>query len=100
MRKNVLVKFIREEQGVYDPSTGTYIDDKETTIERYCNVTQLTRERSFKEFGEYLSNALSIRSTEKLNFSFNYVEINGKRFKLLSRIDSLGRLSAVVQLKK
>lgn len=100
MRKNVLVKFIREEQGVYDPTTETYIDDKETIVERYCNVTQLTRERSFKEFGEYLSNALSIRSTEKLNFSFNYVEINGKRFKLLSRIDSLGRLSAVVQLKK
>lgn len=96
MRKNTLVKFIDERKGVYDPYTDTYQEDAETIEERYCNVTPLSSEQSFKEFGEYIQGGLTIRLTEPLAFVFQYVEINGKRYALRSRIESLGRTSVVV----
>lgn len=97
MRKNVLVKFIHQEQGIYDPYTSTYEEDKETSIQRYCNVSELTGERSFKEFGEFYSDALVIRTTQTLNFVFNCVEIDGKRYDLLKRKENMCRTSVVVR---
>lgn len=95
MRKNVLVKFIDQEQGVYDPYTGTYEADKETVNELYCNVTALSSERSFKEFGEYIQGGLTVRATSPIKFPFQLLEINGKRYAVRSRIEALGRTSVV-----
>lgn len=96
MRKNVLVKFIDQKQGVYDPYTGTYEEDKENVTEFYCNVTELTSERSFKEFGEYIQGGLVIRTTTPIKAPFQLVEINSKRYAVRSRLTSLGRSSVVV----
>lgn len=95
MLKNVLVKFIDRKQGVYDPYTGTYEEDKENVTELYCNVTELTSERSFKEFGEYIQGGLTIRTTSPIKFPFQLLEIKGKRYAVRSRIESLGRTSVV-----
>lgn len=96
MRKNVLVKFIDQKQGVYDPYTGTYEEDKENVTEFYCNVTELTSERSFKEFGEYIQGGLVIRTTTPIKVPFQLVEINSKRYAVRSCVESLGRTSIVV----
>lgn len=96
MRKNVLVKFIDQKQGVYDPYTGTYDEDKENVTEFYCNVTELTSERSFKEFGEYIQGGLVVRTTTPIKAPFQLVEINNKRYAVRSHLTSLGRSSVVV----
>lgn len=96
MRKNVLVKFIDQKQGVYDPYTGTYEEDKENVTELYCNVTELTSERSFKEFGEYIQGGLVVRTTTPIKAPFQLVEINNKRYTVRSHLTSLGRSSVVV----
>lgn len=96
MRKNTLVKFIDEVKGIHDPYTDTYKSDVANVEERYCNVTQLSSEQSFKDFGEYIQGGLTIRLTESLPFVFQKVEIDGKEYALRSRIESLGRTSVVV----
>lgn len=95
MRKNVLVKFIDQKQGVYDPYTGTYEEDKENVTELYCNVTELTSERSFKEFGEYIQGGLVIRTTTPIKVPFQFLEIDGKRYIVRARLTALGRMSVI-----
>lgn len=92
MRKNVPVTFINKDRGKYDPFTDTYTGGKENTVVMWCNVTDMTSEQSFKEFGEYIQGGIVVRTTTPVALdTVEFLEVNGKRYAVRSMINALGR---------
>lgn len=96
MRCDTLVEFIREDKPVYDADTGEYATTS-TSTNYYCNVTQLSAQRSIELFGEYVEGTLIVRSTTPILFDFNKVRLNGTNYILTNRLHTLSRTSFVVQ---
>lgn len=96
MRKNTLVRFFNEKKK-YDPVTSSNTIEKEVLNEMYCNVTNLTREKSLESYGEYIKKGKVIRFTNSIDFKFSKVEIDGETFNLFDSIEALGRTSIVVR---
>lgn len=96
MRKNTKVVFFNASKR-YDPHQSEYIVSREAVGELWCNVTNLTRQKSLENYGEYIKKAKVIRLTNSIPFKFSSVEIDGESFELFDYIDANSRTSVVVR---
>lgn len=65
--------------------------------EVYCNVTDLTAQKSVEVFGEFLTNGKAIRLQQSIDFNFDYLLIDNVKYVLSSTTKPLQRQTVFVR---
>ena len=80
MRTDTPVYFQTIHEGEYDPSTGNYLPDAVTEVERYASVTSAKIETLNMVYGNIKQDALVVRLQQHYTEPFSYIRIDDKRY--------------------
>src|SRR5690625_7899221 len=82
MRYATPIYFVKKTEPVYDYETGDYIDGEPIKDELWANVSDTGAERMQLIYGALKQGALTVRIQGKYDEAFDYIEVDGKKYKV------------------
>ena len=100
MRYDVWVYFVKELPGTYNDQTGDYADGDTREEYRLANITDASEERMQLVYGRIRQGALVVRIQGGDPSPFDYIRIDGKRYRVdRTRKLCLGRSYTVSEVQ-
>lgn len=85
MRYSDRVTFIKEGAGGYNPDTGRHEKAEPSRYTVPCNLSYMSLDRQRELFGRIDRRTAVVRLLRPYNHPFDYAEIEGRRYELLSK---------------
>ena len=82
MRFDNKILFVRETEGTYDESTGDYGEGSTHKIEKLANVTDASTQTMQLVYGHIRQGALVIRIQGVMLEPFDYIRVDGKKYRV------------------
>ena len=84
MRYSTPVYFVKQGEDVYDYDTGNYAPGQLIRDEVWANVSDMGTQRQTLIFGAIKQGALTVRIQNKVDQPFDYIEIDGQPYNVVS----------------